>query len=170
MQIASIRAPDMKKEELSVLLYEFLEVIYLFQKKEEGLFGVSWQEIYLLKKLNDTGSMSVGMIAENLRSPLFGASRVVSRLTGLGLVKKSPARENKRMVNVEITKAGNRLLKQVEDYQFKLITKNINVLKAAEIESMFSGLAKLRALLAIEFGSERIPRSLLRGKRANTKL
>lgn len=150
MQIASIRTPDMKKEELSVLLYEFLEVIYLFQKKEEGLFGVSWQEIYLLKKLNDAGSMSVGIIAENLQSPLFGASRVVSRLTGLGLVKKSQARENKRMVNVEITKAGNRLLKRVEDYQFKLITKNINVLKAAEIESMFSGLAKLRALLAIE--------------------
>jgi len=150
LQIASIRALDMKKEELSVLLYEFLEVIYLFQKKEEGLFGVSWQEIYLLKKLYDTGSMSVGMIAKNLRSPLFGASRVVSRLTGLGLVKKSPARENKRLVNVEITKAGNRLLTRVEDYQFKLITKNINVLKAVELESMFSGLAKLRTLLAIE--------------------
>ena len=154
MQIASIGAPnmkpDMKKQELSALLYEFLEVIYLFQKKEEGLFGVSWQEIYLLKKLNDEGSMSVGTIAKNLRSPLFGASRVVSRLTGLGLVKKTPARENKRLVNVEMTKAGNRLLKRVEDYQFRLITKNINVLKAAEIESMFSGLAKLRALLAIE--------------------
>ena len=88
--------------------------------------------------------------SEKSPNPLFGASRVVSRLTGLGLVKKSPARENKRLVNVEITKAGNRLLKRVEDYQFRLITKNINVLKVAEIESMFSGLAKLRSLLAIE--------------------
>jgi DNA-binding MarR family transcriptional regulator len=142
--------PDMKKKELSALLYEFLEVIYLFQKREEGLFGVSWQEIYLLKGLNDTGSVSVGMIAKNLRSPLFGASRIVSRLTDIGLVKKTQARKNRRLVNVGITKAGKQLLKRVEDYQFMLITKNINVLKAEEIESMFSGLAKLRALLAIE--------------------
>ncbi|MGD0278549.1 MAG: hypothetical protein ABSC11_04505 [Smithella sp.] len=139
----------MKKEELSALLYEILDVIYLFQKKEEGLFGVSWQEIYLLKKLMDTGSMSVGTIARNLRSPLFGASRIVSRLTGLGLVTKKQVRENKRLVNVEITGTGKRLLKRVENYQFKLITKNITVLKAEELESMFSGLVKLRALLAV---------------------
>ena len=93
--------------------------------------------------------MSVGMIAENLRSPLFGASRVVSRLTGLGLVTKKQVRENKRLVNVEITGTGKRLLKRVENYQFKLITKNITVLKAEELESMFSGLVKLRALLAV---------------------
>ncbi|HUN56326.1 MAG TPA: hypothetical protein VMU29_14330 [Smithella sp.] len=142
--------PDIKQRELSLLLYEFLEVIYLFQKKEEGLFNVRWQEIYLLKRLNDARSMSVGTIAENLRSPLFGASRIVSRLSGLGLVKKTQAKENKRLVNVRITQAGIGLLKQVEDYQFKLITKNIDVLKAEEVESMFTGLTKLRALLAIE--------------------
>jgi len=40
LQIASIGAPnmkpDMKKQELSALLYEFLEVIYLFKKKRKA--------------------------------------------------------------------------------------------------------------------------------------
>ncbi|PKN18934.1 MAG: hypothetical protein CVU71_09085 [Deltaproteobacteria bacterium HGW-Deltaproteobacteria-6] len=140
----------MKKEDLSALLHEFLEVIYLFQKREEGLFGAGWQDIYLLKKLDDAGMMSVGMIAQYLRLPLFGASRMVTRLQNAGWVKKTQVKDNKRLVNVGITGAGKKLLTAVDNYQFKIISKNITVLKPAEIESMISGLAKLRLLLDIK--------------------
>ena len=140
----------MKKEALSALLYEFLEVIYLFQKREEGLFGASWQDIYLLKRLHETGGMSVGSIAQSLRIPLFGASRMVSRLKAAGWVKKTQAKENKRIINVGITGAGKKILAAVENYQFKLISKNIAVLKPDEVKSMSSGLIKLRSLLDIQ--------------------
>jgi len=139
----------LKKKELSVLLYEFLEVIYLFQKREEGLFGASWQEIYLLKKLKDTGEMSVGRAAGCLRLPLFGASRLVARLEAAGWVKKTRQRDNKRVINVGITGRGKKLLADVEHYQFRLISKNIAVLKPDEVEHMSSGLVKLRSLLDI---------------------
>ena len=140
----------MEKSELSGLLYEFLDAIYLFQRKEEGLFGASWQEIFLLKRLADGGSMSVGDAAGCLRLPLFGASRIVSRLDGLGLVAKARSPGNRRVVRVGITASGRKLLKRVEDYQFKLINRNIGVLAPGEVDSISAGIRKLRALLSIE--------------------
>ncbi len=139
----------MKQSDLSPLLYEFLEVIYLFQKREEGLFGAVWQDIYLLKKLDDAGEMSIGAVSKCLRVPLFGASRIVSRLEEKGRVRKTQGKENKRVTNVGITRAGRKLLADVENYQFKLISRNIAVMKPAEIKSIASGLAKLRSLLDI---------------------
>jgi hypothetical protein len=34
------------KGELSGILYEFLDAIYLFLRREEGLSGASWQDIF----------------------------------------------------------------------------------------------------------------------------
>jgi DNA-binding MarR family transcriptional regulator len=139
-----------EKCELSGLLYEFLEAIYLFQRREEGLFGASWQDIFLLKRLDSGGELPVGGVAEALRVPLFGASRIVSRLHDRGLVVKRRSRENGRCVRVDISAAGRRLLKRVEDYQFRLIGGNIGLLEATEVESISAGIKKLRSLLAIE--------------------
>ena len=122
----------MKKEELSALLYEFLEVIYL------------------LKKINDAQKMSVGMIAQHLHIPLFRASRLVARLEGAGWVKKTQAKDNRRVIHVGVTGKGKKLLTNVENYQFKLISKNIAVLKSDEVENMASGLVKLRSLLDVK--------------------
>jgi Transcriptional regulators len=140
----------MDRAALSALLYEFLDAIYLFQRREEGLFGASWQDIFLLKKLADSGPLSVSEAAAVLRVPLFAASRMASRLESLSLVVKSRLPENGRVVTIGVAAKGKRLLRRVEDYQFKLIAGNIGVLEAEEVESMSAGIVKLRSLLAIE--------------------
>jgi DNA-binding MarR family transcriptional regulator len=137
------------KRRLAALLYEFLDAIYLFQKKEEGLFGASWQDIFLLKRLADRGELMVGEAAAELRLPLFAASRAITRLVEAGLVEKARRKGDGRVVRVRATAAGRALLKRVEDYQCDLINGNIGVLEGAEIESMVAAIGKLRSLLDI---------------------
>lgn len=137
------------KAQLTALLYEFLEAISLFEAKEEGLFGASWREIFLMKRLSDRGGLQVGEAARELNIPLFAASRAVSRLQARGLVAKRRGRGDGRTVVVAPTAAGRRLLKRVEDYQCELITRNIGVLEGFELSSTIAAIGKLRALLEI---------------------
>jgi DNA-binding MarR family transcriptional regulator len=141
--------PAIPKPQLAALLYEFLDAIYLFQKKEEGLFGANWQDIFLIKRLEDRGGMKVSEAAAELKLPLFGASRVISRLERSGLVEKGRGEGDGRVVGVRATAAGRKLLKRVEDYQCELINRNLGVLEGAQLGSMVAAIGKLRALLEI---------------------
>ncbi len=142
-------AAAIEKAELVDLLYEFLDAIYLFQKKEEGLFDATWQDIFLLKRLSGAG-MTVGEVARELRLPLFSASRLVARLEGVGLVTKLRDEGNRRIIHVAATAEGKSLLRRVEDYQCELLGRNLGLLESDEVASMAAAIRKLRTLLEIE--------------------
>ncbi len=137
----------MTKTDLSEALYAFLEVIYRFQRREEGLFGASWQEIYLLQHLLRSGTSSVGTLATHLAINLFDASRLVRRLGERGLVAKERRVSDRRIIEVSLTGAGRSTLDQVEQYHFDLISRNLRVLQESELASLLGTLEKLPSLL-----------------------
>lgn len=143
--------PD--KNELSDVLYNFLESIYLFQQIELNLFHVTWQEIYLLKILHDQGAIHIGGAAEALRIPLFAASRIVTRLEKLGHLTKSRLPDNRRVIQIEATQQGKQTLADVEAYQYQLISSNAHVLEPSEMQAIITGLSKLKQLLSITRGA-----------------
>lgn len=139
--------PD--KEQLGSLLYSFLDTIYTFQQIEKSMFEVNWQQIYLLQILRKTGNKTVGEISRSMQIPLFKASRLIKQMAADGYVLKARNADQYREIKVSITEAGIKLLNEVEDYHYQIISGNIDVLSEAEFENIVSGLGKLRQLLAI---------------------
>lgn len=141
---------ELNKQQLNGLLYDFLDTIYIFQQIESGLFEVTWQQIYMLQILRKTGPRNVGELGTALRIPLFAASRLCKRMEEAGYVSKARDTRYHREIVVSLTEAGNRLLDQVEDYHYRLIQSNLNLLSPEEFDHLHSGLGKLRALLSVD--------------------
>ena len=140
---------NIEKDELNVLLFNFLETIHEFQQLENSLFKVNWQEIYILKIIQRDGSKNVGYIASILKVPLFQASRLVQRMVDKDLVIKTRDLSNHRVVFVDITKTGAHLINNIEDYHFKLIKSNFQVLTNNEFHGILTGLGKLKEILSL---------------------
>ena len=140
----------MEKKELLALLYRFLDALYRFEKREQALYGVSWQELYLLKHLQQKGDLSVGETAELLAIKHFEASRLCARLEDRGLVRKDRDRENRRTVLLQLSEHGEALLDRTEDFHMKTFTKNLSVLQDGELSSLVSVADKIHLLFGLE--------------------
>lgn len=140
----------MEKQELIPLLYHFLDAIYCFERKEEGLFGAVWQDIHLLKQLSRGGALSVSQVAEFLKVELFEASRLVSRMEHKGWVSKDRLPDNRRVVAVSLAPGGQDLLDRTEEFHYQTISRNLGVLDAVELRSIQQAIGKLRTLLELD--------------------
>lgn len=141
---------NIEKKDLNELLFNFLETIYVFQQLETEFFDVSWQDIYLIKKIRDYNELTVTEIANILKVPLFQASRIIQKLCDKGIIVKNKEETNKRIVLVSLSKKGFEIIENIDDYHFNLIKENINVLDINEFNGIMSGITKLKKLLALE--------------------
>lgn len=140
----------MEREQLLPLLYRFLDALYRFEKREQSLYGVSWQELYLLKHLQERGGLSVGDAAELLAIKHFEASRLCARLEGLGLIRKDRDTKNRRVVTLQLSDSGATLLAATEDFHMNTFSRNLNVLRDEELSSLMSVAGKLHLLFGLE--------------------
>lgn len=140
----------MERKELLALLYRFLDALYRFEKREQALFGVSWQELYLLKHLQYKSSLSVGEAASLLAIKHFEASRLCARLESRGFVYKERDKENRRTVSLQLSKNGEDLLAKTEDFHMNTFSRNLSVLRDEELSSLVSVADKLHLLFGLE--------------------
>lgn len=81
------------------------------------------------------------------------ASRLVGKMEDKGLVRRSPAEEDRRAVVVEITAAGSRLHTRLRTQRTRLFTARLADLPATQQDAL------LRAVPALELLSEALRRS-----------
>lgn len=141
------------KSQLADILFGMLRSLYQFERLEVATFDLTYQQIYLLKYLYRFSPLSVGDIAREMKTPLFGATRLIDQLVLRGLVSRTVHAEDRRSKLVAITPAGNEMVGAIEDHLFKIIKDNISAFKDIEPEYLAELQLHIEKMLACEFMS-----------------
>lgn len=141
---------EIEKERIDEVLFRFLQSVYLFEQREKELYGVTWDEVYLMQLLIRNQSLTVSELSRKLNTKAFTTSRMISKLNKENLVIRESSTKDKRIVNVAITAQGIKLIKEIENYNYKTIIANIKKLKGMDIHTMMNGIEQLDILLDLD--------------------
>lgn len=114
------------------LLYKSLRAVYHFERSMVDRFGLGYQEVYLLQLLRRRESARIGEIATALGVPIFSTTRMVQRLEALGYVSKKRDEADRRGVSVKLELRGDRLVEDIEAYNYGLIVGSASTLTGDE--------------------------------------
>ena len=138
------------KEHINEILFQFLQSVYLFEKREIALFSVSWDEVYLLQLLARNNPMTVTELAKKLKVKKFTASRMVTRMADQQLVFRKQSTEDRRLVEVSITQQGYNKIDEIETFNYQTILNNIASLGENQVLSLVNSIKSLDTLLGLE--------------------
>lgn len=137
------------REGFDEILYESMIAIYQFDRMKVMLFGMTYQDSYLLYFIRKRGSAGIGEIAEELNIHISTASRAVDKLENRKLVNRKKDRGDRRNILVSLTKEGAMLMKASEDHSFYSIRKGLEKFTDEEILNIIKGARKLNRILGI---------------------
>jgi len=133
-----------KQKAMINLLYTYGWVI----EKIKNLLAqedITHQQFNILRILRGSHPtpLSTLQIRERMLDKMSDTSRIVDRLVGKGLVKKTVCSADKRLVDVTITEKGQKLLKKI-DAQNDFISETMGNLQEKDAEMLTVLLDKLR--------------------------
>lgn len=140
---------NIPKERVDKVLFKFLESVYLFEKRETALFGVTWDEVYLLQLLIKHGPLAVSELAGELKMAAFMTSRMVTRLAAKNLTKRDKTSGDKRITLVSITVGGKRKIEEIERYNYQVVSSSIANLANIDIQNLMGSIEKLDEVLGL---------------------
>ncbi len=114
---------------------------YLYQLKN-GL-GITGLQGYALMGLQVQGPMTMTQISDYIKLSLSAMTRVVDKLVEIGLVERKHDRSDRRLVQLELTPAGQERSAQFRWQQSLFFQGLLAGLSNAERECVISGLAIL---------------------------
>ncbi|MBU0993333.1 MAG: MarR family transcriptional regulator [Proteobacteria bacterium] len=134
-------------DEFKDILFSALRSVYKFERLEVLEFGLTLQQIYLLKFLKREGPVTIGKIAEEMEMKIFSATRLVDQLVEKGLILKKRYQSDKRNVFARLSRHGERMVGQIETHAVSSIMKNMDGFDAEEVAAILFVCTKLNTIL-----------------------
>ncbi|BCJ93941.1 hypothetical protein acsn021_15100 [Anaerocolumna cellulosilytica] len=135
------------RQTVDAALFAFLKSIYLFEKREFDLFGIAWDEVYLLQLLVRYPGICITQLSDKLCVKKFVISRMLTRLEKAGLTSRESGHTDKRIVNIYITKAGKSKLEDIEAYNYKTVCAQFDKLSENSLRTLLHSISNLDELL-----------------------
>jgi DNA-binding MarR family transcriptional regulator len=140
---------NIPREKVENDLYLFLRTIYHYERNMAAMFGLDYQEIYLLQSLRRNSPQRLTDISLVLDIPMFTASRLVERLAQKKLVSKEKGIADRRSISVSLLPEGEQVVRSVEKESYDRITQNTNHLTDEDLAAMFHMAEKVYEILGI---------------------
>ena len=122
-----------------------LNLIYTFNWMNEKLnkrfepFEITQQQFNILRILRGAGKpLSTLQIRQRMLDKMSDTSRIVDRLIIKELVKKSVSREDRRLVDVQLTDKGKKLLQQMDSLNVEMdaVFRNLSPEEAGKLNEL----------------------------------
>jgi MarR family transcriptional regulator, organic hydroperoxide resistance regulator len=97
-----------------------------------GLAGIEYTILISIRQLSYEGDVHVARVAEHLHLSGAFITTIIHRLTGKGLVEKTPQPDDRRRVRLTVTKNGMELLERLAPRQRKVNDVQFECLDARE--------------------------------------
>lgn len=123
------------REAMKNLLFNVLRGVYRFEQFEVQKFGLTFQQIFLLKFLSRNTGLTISKIAQEMRMKLFSATRLVDQLEEKSLIERKRSKTDKRSVLVTLVKKGQRLIMEIENTALDTILGNMARFSEEEIKA-----------------------------------
>jgi DNA-binding MarR family transcriptional regulator len=143
------------RKQIDDILFAALQAIYRFERGKVKLFGLTYEQIYLLQYLRRQESISMGHLAVEMQIPLSTATRLIDRMEKRGLVNRRQNPGDKRSREVQIGIAGERLVQAVEDHTFAVLASNLKKHTELDIGGVIQTARQLKDILAIRTNEPR---------------
>ncbi|MEN6472788.1 MAG: MarR family transcriptional regulator [Syntrophaceae bacterium] len=137
------------RTEIDQILYNAMAAVYQYDQLKVQLFGMTYQDNYLLYYLRQHSPVRMRAIASELNVHISNASRAVDRLERRKLVSRVKDPADKRGILVALEPAGAALMKASEDHSFEKIRTGLKDYSAEELAAIMKAAANLSAVLGV---------------------
>ena len=133
--------------ELDLLLTDLIKRYQFRDRNTICCEDVSVSQCYALKELGQEGSLAMTRLAERMRLTISTLTRIVDQLERKGYAKRRRLTADRRVVHVELTAPGRRILRRIEALIRESECGVLKRLSSAEREGLLNGLRQLNAAL-----------------------
>ncbi|BCS53190.1 MarR family winged helix-turn-helix transcriptional regulator [Geobacter sp. SVR] len=131
-------------------LRRLFQAINEYSKEAERSTGLTGPQLWALKILAGSAPLRVSSLARRmcLRPPTVVG--ILDRLEAKGLVRRSPSREDRRVVELELTEQGRALVAQAPEVAQDMLIKGLDELSDEQFICVEQGMGLMVALLGAE--------------------
>jgi DNA-binding MarR family transcriptional regulator len=140
------------RREFDETLYQAMIAVYQFDRLKVLLFGLTYQDSYLLYFLKKNKSARIGEIADELSIHISTASRAVDKLEHRKLVARTKDEKDRRNVLVSLAPAGEMLMQASDDHSYYTLLKGLDQFSDEEIMVIYKAAGNLSRLLGVRPG------------------
>lgn len=115
-------------------------------RKYVGSFGLNLNEFAVLEILYHKGKRTTQQIKESILIANSSTTYIVDKLCDKGLVKREFAPEDRRVINVEITESGRKLMDELFPTHAEQLTANFDKLSEYDITEIRQLLKKMNGI------------------------
>lgn len=137
------------RAEVDQILYDAMAAVYQFDQEKVHLFGMTYQDSYLLYYLRQHSPVRMSEVAAVLNVHISNASRAVDRLERRKLVSRSKDPSDKRNILVSLEPAGKQLMKSSEDHSYERIRRGLRNFSSTELATIMKVAANLSEILGV---------------------
>ena len=130
-----------------------VRVLRTASRAAERDVGLSGAQLFVLQKLAETDSLSLGDLARRTFTHQSSVSVVVARLTERRLVRRHRARDDSRRLEITLTAAGHALLRRAPAAAQEHLVSAIEDLEAGDRALLARLLSRLTAGIGVGKGA-----------------
>lgn len=136
------RIPDEAREVLNALR-QIVRSLRVSSRAAEQSVGLSGAQLFVLQCLARHSPCSVNELAGHTATDQSSVSVVVSRLVALGHVRRAPSKQDRRRVELTLSRSGRALLESAPEAAQERLIFALTQLKKAELASLAGLLGKV---------------------------
>ena len=142
----AVLAPD--TTELANRLRPVLLKLARELRREIHSLGVTGGQVSLLVAIKYQPGIGVRELAARERISVPAVSKFVARMEEAGLIRREPVGGDKRRVGLQLTEAGQRVLRSVRSKRTAWLAARLRALDPGELEAIDAAIEPLTQLLA----------------------
>jgi DNA-binding MarR family transcriptional regulator len=116
--------------------------------------GISMAQLHILYTLQRHGQMPMSRLAEVLNVSLSNATGLIDRIEERGFVERTRVPEDRRIVLIRVTEAGERMLGEIDALSDELLRSVLEHLDRSKLAGVGQAVASLRDALGEATGGE----------------
>ena len=116
--------------------------------------GLSMAQLHILYTLQRNGEMPMSRLAEVLNVSLSNATGLIDRIEERGFVERTRVPEDRRIVLIRVTQAGERMLREIDALSDELLRSVLDHIDRPKLVGVRQAFASLRDALSVATGGE----------------
>lgn len=138
------------RDALDEVLFNSLRSVHKFEIAKVARFGLNYEAIFLLQFLRRHSPAKMAEIADEMNIPISTATRMVDRIEARGLISRKKDRKDKRIMLVSLKSKGEKIVRDVEDHTFEIISNNLDEFNEDQIRSVIETAIHMEKILRVQ--------------------
>ncbi len=135
------------REKINLLFVEvFNDILQIEEKslKDAGLDNLSVKEVHVLEAIALTTEPTMSKVASKLRVTIGTLTTAVNTLVKKNYVERVDCKEDRRVVRLKLTDAGQKARDVHEVFHEEFVSKTLKGLSEEEVETLANSLSNIR--------------------------